>query len=173
MLGIHDDVDRRFTMTTTPLAGDGAELCPTGIRCSDADRERTGERLRTAAGEGRLSMTELDERLGAAYGATYQHELAALTTDLPRAAPASTGWWAVLALLRSQLATEFAILVGRTRAPARRRLMLIGAVVVLLALIAGVVGAAVHGFGAGGHGFGPGGRGFGGDRFGPDGTFGH
>lgn len=159
-------------MTTTPLAGEGTDLRPTGIRCSDADRERTGERLRTAAGEGRLTMTELDERLGAAYAATYQHELVALTTDLPHTAPAPTGWWAILALLRTQLATEFAILVGRSTAPARRRLLIVGAVVVLLALTAGVIAAAFHGFGADGHGFGPGGRGFGGNRFGPGSPFG-
>jgi hypothetical protein len=160
-------------MTTAPLAGEGADLRPTGIRCSDADRERAGERLRTAAGEGRLTMTELDERLGAAYASTYQHELAALTTDLPHTAPAPTGWRAILMLLRTQLATEFAILVGRSKAPARRRLLIVGTVVILLALIGGMIAAAFHGFGADGHGLGPGGRGFGGNRFGPGGGFGH
>jgi hypothetical protein len=156
-------------MTSTPLAGEGTELCPTGIRCSDADRERIGERLRTAAGEGRLTMTELDERLGAAYAATYQHELSALTADLPHTAAAPAGWWAVLALLRTQLATEFAVFRGRAEASRRRRLLIVGAVVVLLVVIVGVIAAAFHGFGAEGHGFGPGGRGFGGNRFGPGG----
>lgn len=160
-------------MTTTPLAGEGAGLRPTGIRCSDADRERVSERLRAAAGEGRLTMTELDERLAAAYAATYQHELAVLTTDLPHSVPARTGWWAILDLLRAQLGTELAILVGRSKAPAWRRLIIVGVIVVLLASIAGMIAAAFHGFGADGHRFGPAGRDFGGNRFGPGGRFGH
>ena len=39
------------------------------------------ERLRRAAAEGRLDPDELDERLGAAYGARTIGELAPLTTD--------------------------------------------------------------------------------------------
>ena len=33
------------------------------LRASDADREHTAERLRQAAGEGRLTIEELEERL--------------------------------------------------------------------------------------------------------------
>jgi hypothetical protein len=53
------------------------------LRASDADRERTAERLRTAAGEGRLSADELEERLERALSARTESELEPLTADLP------------------------------------------------------------------------------------------
>jgi Domain of unknown function (DUF1707)/Cell wall-active antibiotics response 4TMS YvqF len=52
------------------------------LRASDADRERTVELLRHAAGEGRLDVDELDERADAAYGARTCAELERLTADL-------------------------------------------------------------------------------------------
>jgi Domain of unknown function (DUF1707) len=57
------------------------------LRASDADRERTAERLRRAAGEGRLDMDELEERLHAVYAARTQVELETFVGDLP--APAA------------------------------------------------------------------------------------
>jgi len=53
------------------------------LRVSDAEREQTADRLRRAAGEGRLDPAELDERLTRAFGALTQSELTALTADLP------------------------------------------------------------------------------------------
>jgi hypothetical protein len=50
---------------------------------SDADREHVAEILRQAAGEGRLTMDELDERLGSAYAARTFGDLEPLTHDLP------------------------------------------------------------------------------------------
>lgn len=58
-----------------------------GLRASDADREATAERLRTAAAEGRLDPYELDERLSAAYGARWCSELEHLTVDVTPPAP--------------------------------------------------------------------------------------
>jgi hypothetical protein len=52
-------------------------------RASDAEREVVAERLRAAAAEGRLDPDELDERLGAAYGARTVGDLVPLTADLP------------------------------------------------------------------------------------------
>src|SRR3954452_18960891 len=52
------------------------------LRASDADRERTANQLRHAAGEGRLTLEELDERLGAAYEARTAAELERLTADV-------------------------------------------------------------------------------------------
>ena len=52
-------------------------------RASDAEREATAERLRVAAGDGRLDPEELEQRLDAAYGAKTVGELATLTRDLP------------------------------------------------------------------------------------------
>jgi len=52
-------------------------------RISDADRERVAERLRTAAGDGRLTPAELEERLELAFSARTEAELEPLVGDLP------------------------------------------------------------------------------------------
>ena len=54
------------------------------MRVSDADRDQTAEVLREAAGQGRISMDELDERLELAYAAKTYADLAAVTRDLPQ-----------------------------------------------------------------------------------------
>lgn len=53
------------------------------LRASDADRERVAKILHDAMAEGRLSLTELDERLQAAYAAKTLGDLVPLTEDLP------------------------------------------------------------------------------------------
>lgn len=53
------------------------------MRASHQDRDRVVEVLQTAAGDGRLSAEELDQRLEAALTARTYAELAVLTTDLP------------------------------------------------------------------------------------------
>ncbi|TDT40741.1 uncharacterized protein DUF1707 [Streptomyces sp. BK208] len=53
------------------------------LRASDADRERVAEVLREALAEGRLDMTEFEERLDATYKARTYGELAPITRDLP------------------------------------------------------------------------------------------
>jgi Domain of unknown function (DUF1707) len=59
------------------------------VRASDAEREATVTRLRDAAGEGRLSLEELAERVEAADGARTRADLASLVADLPaESAPA-------------------------------------------------------------------------------------
>ncbi|MFA1539006.1 DUF1707 SHOCT-like domain-containing protein [Actinomadura monticuli] len=55
------------------------------MRAGDADRERVAQVLRDAAGDGRLTLAELDERLDAVYAAKTYGELAPLTRDLPAA----------------------------------------------------------------------------------------
>jgi hypothetical protein len=60
--------------------GPGAEI---DVRASDAEREATVDRLRDAAGEGRLSLEELAERVEAADGALTRADLASLVSDLP------------------------------------------------------------------------------------------
>jgi len=52
-------------------------------RAADADREHVAERLRDAAGDGRLTISELEERLEAAFSARTYAELEPLTHDLP------------------------------------------------------------------------------------------
>lgn len=53
------------------------------MRASDTDRELVADQLREAAGHGRLTMDELEERLELAYGARTYAELQPLTRDLP------------------------------------------------------------------------------------------
>jgi hypothetical protein len=55
------------------------------LLASDADRELVAERLREAAGEGRLTPAELEERLERAFSARREAELEPLVADLPRA----------------------------------------------------------------------------------------
>ncbi len=53
------------------------------LRVSDADRHPVAELLRVAAGEGRLDLEELEERLESAYAAKTFGDLVPLTSDLP------------------------------------------------------------------------------------------
>lgn len=66
------------------------EISPAGrtapaeqLRASHEDRDRVIDVLRVAAGDGRLTAEELDERLEAAFSARTYGELAVLTADLP------------------------------------------------------------------------------------------
>ena len=56
---------------------------PSGMRISDDDRHKVAEVLRLAAGEGRIDLEELDERLEATYQAKTYGELVPITVDLP------------------------------------------------------------------------------------------
>jgi hypothetical protein len=70
-------------MAEEPSVGDGHEADGRpGLRASHADRDRTVEVLRDAAGDGQLTASELDERVEAALSARTRSELAALTADL-------------------------------------------------------------------------------------------
>jgi Domain of unknown function (DUF1707) len=53
------------------------------LRVSHEDRDQVAEQLRVAAGDGRLTADELDERLGTALTARTYGELEVLLTDLP------------------------------------------------------------------------------------------
>ncbi len=56
---------------------------PAMLRISDDDRHQVAEVLRQAAGEGRIDLSELDERLEAAYAAKTYADLVPITADLP------------------------------------------------------------------------------------------
>jgi hypothetical protein len=77
-------------------AGDG--WYPEHARASDADRATVSEQLRRALSDGRITLTEFDDRLAATYQARTYGDLAVLTGDLPAtvtALPAPTsGQWA-------------------------------------------------------------------------------
>lgn len=53
------------------------------LRASDQDRDRVAEVLRSAAADGRLTLTELDERLDQLYQARTYGELEPVVHDLP------------------------------------------------------------------------------------------
>jgi Domain of unknown function (DUF1707)/Cell wall-active antibiotics response 4TMS YvqF len=62
---------------------------PPAVRASDAEREAVVARLQTAAGDGRLALEELADRLERALSAATRPELEVLTADLPeQSAPA-------------------------------------------------------------------------------------
>lgn len=52
-------------------------------RAADADREAVADRLRIAAGDGRIDLAELEDRLGQAYAAKTYGQLEVLVADLP------------------------------------------------------------------------------------------
>jgi Domain of unknown function (DUF1707) len=87
-----------------PLAG--------SLRCSDVEREQTSVALYRAAGDGRLTMDETEERLGMVYTARFRHELDALTIDLPTPQVRS-GWGLVIDMARRQLSDDVVALTGR------------------------------------------------------------
>ncbi len=63
----------------------GTRIKADDVRASDGEREEVITALRTHAGDGRLDIEELDQRIEAAYSAKTRRELIALTDDLPRA----------------------------------------------------------------------------------------
>lgn len=98
------------------MPGDLDRPDPAQLRISDADRNRVAELLRDAAGEGRLDLDELDERLERTYAAKTYADLVPITVDLPshpahsvpasrspvvrrEALPASTSYDSSLAML--------------------------------------------------------------------------
>ncbi|MCF6376624.1 DUF1707 domain-containing protein [Nocardioides KLBMP 9356] len=60
---------------------------PSLMRVSDADRQRVAEVLREAAGEGRLDLDELDERLDLTFAAKTYGDLVPITLDLQSTGP--------------------------------------------------------------------------------------
>jgi hypothetical protein len=59
---------------------------PSQLRISDQDRHQLAEVLREAAGEGRIDLDELDQRLEATYSARTYADLVPITLDLPATA---------------------------------------------------------------------------------------
>lgn len=73
----------------TPRSIEGMSDTPTRIRASDAERERVVTRVQHASAEGRLTLAETEERIGAVYAAKYLDELETVTADLPAERPAT------------------------------------------------------------------------------------
>ncbi|WP_035857804.1 DUF1707 SHOCT-like domain-containing protein [Cryptosporangium arvum] len=62
---------------------DVPESRPPSLRVGDAERQAVVDRLKAALDEGRLDLTEFDERSALAYAAKTEAELVPLTADLP------------------------------------------------------------------------------------------
>jgi len=77
---------------------------PAELRASDADRERIAQVLQDAHADGRLTLEELEERLGTLYRSRTLGELARLTEDLlpPDQQPLNLDGRPVSAFLRQQ-----------------------------------------------------------------------
>ena len=76
----------------TEAAGRAGTPDPKALRASHEDRDQVVEQLRIAAGDGRLTAEELDERVELALSARTYAELVPLTADLPPSAmPAVPG----------------------------------------------------------------------------------
>lgn len=90
-----------------------SDVRTTSVRVSDAEREEVAQRLRAAAADGRLTLTESDERQALAYAARFHQDLAPLTADLPEpvAEPVvpATGWQRLGDRARRQLAAHVAV----------------------------------------------------------------
>jgi hypothetical protein len=72
-----------MTGEVSPLGRGDDVASPGELRASHEDRDRVAELLRVAAGDGRLTAEELDERLEKALTARTYGELVALSRDLP------------------------------------------------------------------------------------------
>jgi Domain of unknown function (DUF1707) len=62
-----------------------------GVRASDAERERVATMVSDAAGEGRLTLAEAEQRMESIYAATYRAELDQYVADLPERPTAARG----------------------------------------------------------------------------------
>jgi Domain of unknown function (DUF1707) len=119
----YQDVD--MTGDSSPAGNSPSPGRVPELRASHEDRERTVDILRIAAGDGRLTAEELDERLEAALSARTVGELGALTADL-QAAPGQPGASAPPAddLVRIVQSGGFATRRGRWRVPQRMDVLL-------------------------------------------------
>ncbi|HET6297448.1 MAG TPA: DUF1707 domain-containing protein [Kribbella sp.] len=74
------------------MTADDSGLVPRSeLRASHADRDAVVERLRDAAAEGRIDISELDDRLAQALNAKTLAELTPLTADLPSVGGTASG----------------------------------------------------------------------------------
>jgi hypothetical protein len=111
----------------------GAGARPGSLRVSHEDRDQVAESLRIAAGDGRLTAEELDERLESALTARTYDDLAVLVADLPAAGtalaplpgplaallPGGTGHAPAKELIKIHTASGHSVRVGRWTVPAR------------------------------------------------------
>ncbi|HEX4223775.1 MAG TPA: DUF1707 domain-containing protein [Pseudonocardiaceae bacterium] len=67
-------------MTAQPVVPEPGD----GVRASNSEREAFAETVAEASRDGRLTVTEADERLTRIYAATFREELPGIVADLPK-----------------------------------------------------------------------------------------
>jgi hypothetical protein len=77
------DAAPAVTQLLSMACDDGVVEMQPSFRASDSDREEVAERLRHATSEGRITGSELEERLEALHASRTQGELLGLVADLP------------------------------------------------------------------------------------------
>ncbi|WP_328719641.1 DUF1707 domain-containing protein [Streptomyces sp. NBC_00247] len=86
------DLEKQPQQSPRPTATAAAPSAgPSGLRASDADRDRIADILREAVAEGRLTAEEHAERVELVYRAKTVGELEPLVSDLPAAGSSSAG----------------------------------------------------------------------------------
>jgi hypothetical protein len=90
-----DDVSQPSRPQDTPAAQPTGDELALRRRVSDLEREQVADVLRDAAGEGRLSYTELEDRLETLYSAKTYGQLVEIAADLPNGPTLATGTAAV------------------------------------------------------------------------------
>ena len=96
---------------------------PPGIRIGDADRERAAGRLHRALTEGRITVSELEERLTVVYAARYESELLPPLADLPPDATATVAVTPAGPALVLKAGMSTIKRTGRWSVPARLRVL--------------------------------------------------
>ena len=81
------------------------------LRAAQSDREQAITMLKAAYAQGRLTMDELEARVGRAFGSRTYAELAALTADIPADSPAAS--LAAASLAAASLAATGSAAAGR------------------------------------------------------------
>lgn len=102
------------------------DMQPDRLRVSDADRQRVCDFLRAAAGDGRLTIEELGERLDRTFAARTYRELADLTADLPNADQPLIPIRRAVSERRAEVAHPAAQLVGGSPAGASTSIAVFG-----------------------------------------------
>lgn len=110
-----------------------------GMRASDTDREQVAEQLRRAQSEGRLDLTEYDERVQQAFAARTYGELDRVTADLPEPRPLAPIPAAPAAQARRTHGDVHGQMHGR---PDRRRVAAWAAVSIINVAIWGIISLA-------------------------------
>jgi hypothetical protein len=108
------------TPTSSAPSAATAQLAAPALRASDQDRDATAAVLSEALAQGRLTSTELAERIDATYAAKTVGELAPLTADLPALTaaplyPTSTEAGAVSTVDQQEVSAVFSKVIRRGR----------------------------------------------------------